>query len=592
MERQHRSEEHLPKWRMRLIYVIVMMLFFGIYKFLDPLGLETATKQTSAVLFNAITTPFYGMSNGETHSHVAVVEITDPTLDHFGTAFPLSYSRHVAILNHILDGHPAAIFVDFRMMREQPGESLDTFRPVLDRARHLGIPLLFARGEAGHRQSELPAQLRPWQVYSNGPEISGAYPLFEEDGAKPSPDKKKEENASPEPVNPAWALYATLCHNAWSARCGDITPENFSAPMIIHWGLQSDPSQSLVSDQSEFWQNDCTDHPLTHCTRLGAALRLGISYLFFHTVGGDRQFAFYPLVIGAEQLNHSALNAPPGSPPLSSLLAGRAVFYGSDIRDQHDDANIPLLGRMPGVVIHAMAFDNLLTYGRNYFHEPSESTGLFGFRPDRAEILEGFVWFLFALRSAFRRKNTDETSPLHPGAMQTFYKNFLNKSIFHKIRIKVKAGQTARIVICAVSAFIIVAASTFRSITPQTLSDIAGIWLCVTALFTGAWAIIPRKKAPSENENSGSEGRSLISQLFFLGSLSAIGFTINQTFFHWPDADWIGLLLLWFATSDNGEEAETRNKFVEPVCHAINCIVDFPGKAAKTLKQRMAKTTS
>ncbi|MBS1051757.1 CHASE2 domain-containing protein [Gluconobacter japonicus] len=574
------SERCHSGWRQRFVYVLVMMMFFFIYKCLDPLGLETATKQTSAVLFNAITTPFYGMGSLETHKRVAVVEISDPTLDHFGTAFPLSYSRHASILNHILDGQPAAIFVDFRMMREQPGESFETFRPVLDRARNMRIPILFARGEAGHEQSELPQQLRAWQVYSNGLEASGAYPLFEEEGEKASLEKKNEAGKKePEPVNPAWAFYSTLCHTTWTDRCGNISPADFSSPMIIHWGLHADPAQSLVSDQSEFWQNDCADHPILHCTRLGAALRLGVAYLFFHTIGGDRQFAFYPLVIGAEQLSHSALNAPPRSPALSSLLAGRAVFYGSDIRDQHDDTNIPLLGRMPGVVVHAMAFDNLVTYGRRYFHEPSDDHSIFGFRPDRAELLEGAIWFLFGIRGAFRRKDPSGHTPHFPAPfLQNFRKNCSENGLFQDFLTSLRDSRPLRVTLCAMAALIMISLAASRNFTMQTLPNLIGIWLCISALFIGTWGLKPRQ-TPEPGE---AAERSLISQLFFLGSLSAIGFTLNQTVFRWPDADWIGLLLLWFATSDNGEEAEERNKFVEPICKAINGAADFLQKKLTT----------
>ncbi|HCC00372.1 MAG TPA: hypothetical protein DEP42_04025 [Ruminococcaceae bacterium] len=359
----------------RCVLVAVMMIFFIVYKFFDPLGLESATKQTSSVLFNAITTPFYGMNSPETHSKVAVVTLNNESLIAFGTAFPVSYSHHASVLNNILDANPAAVFVDFRMAREQPGDTLDLFQQVLRRAKTMGIPIFFAQGEAGKNQVDLPLQLRPWQTYSNGLESSGAYPLLEK------ADEETSEKEQPVSVNPAWALYASLCANAWAKECGNLKSSQFIAPMIIHWGLWSDPLQNSVSDPKGAWQADCVKHPFTHCTRLGAALYLGLSYLFLHTVSYDGQdSAFYPLVIGAEQLRHSALNAPYGSPALKMLLKGRAVFYGSDIHDQHDDNLIPLLGRMPGVVVHAMAFDNLVTYGAGYFHEPPEVKKISGWR--------------------------------------------------------------------------------------------------------------------------------------------------------------------------------------------------------------------
>lgn len=396
MEKREPATKRGAHLRTRLVYIMAMMSFFFIYKVLDPLGLESATKQTSAGLFNALTAPFYGADNANTHRHVAVVEVNDASLERFGTAFPLSYTRHIAILNQILDAHPAAVFVDFRMMREQPGETLDSFAPLLARAHSMNVPLLFARGEAGDKQPSLPPILKPDQVYSNGLESTGSYPLVEE---------KDEATETSKAVNPAWSLYETLCRNAWTARCGDIQAENFDRPMVIRWGLAPDPAQSLVSNQGDYWQSNCAIWREGPCTRLTAASRLALAYLFLHSRGSEKQFAFYPLVIGAEQLGHSSRNTLPGSPALAALLTDRAVFYGSDIRDQHDDSVVPLLGRVPGVVTHAMAFDNLVTYGARYFHEPPELAQIGWLRLDKAELLEALIWLMCSIALIMRPKS-------------------------------------------------------------------------------------------------------------------------------------------------------------------------------------------
>lgn len=51
---------------------------------------------------------------------------------------------------------------------------------------------------------------------------------------------------------------------------------------------------------------------------------------------------------------------------LSALLAGRFVFIGAFVPGYNDFVNSPIHGLVPGVYLHAMALDNLLSYGAEY----------------------------------------------------------------------------------------------------------------------------------------------------------------------------------------------------------------------------------
>lgn len=41
-----------------IVYFVGIIIFWVLFKFLDPLGIETATKQSSAAFFDAIEAPF------------------------------------------------------------------------------------------------------------------------------------------------------------------------------------------------------------------------------------------------------------------------------------------------------------------------------------------------------------------------------------------------------------------------------------------------------------------------------------------------------------------------------------------------------
>nr|WP_242011436.1 CHASE2 domain-containing protein [Acetobacter fallax] len=551
------------------------------------------------------------MSARETHRNAAVVTINGNTLDKFDTSFPFSYARHIAVLNQILDARPAAIFVDFRMTRERPGESFQQFAPLLDRARRMGVPLLFARGDDSNSQPALPEPLTPFGVYSDGIRQNGTYPLLQEQEAGEKENENSHgsepEEKAPVAASPAYALYAALCEGSWKNRCGPFEAENFSSPMVIHWGLNVDPQQSIVSNLGQSkdpeghplpvaWQTSCLEQHGFGCSRLEQSLLLASRYALAYTKPTKEYFFPYPLTIGAEQLNERGHGTKEGAPALATLLTDRAVFYGTDLRDQHDDQLIPLLGRMPGAVVHAMAFDNLMVYGTRYFHEPAE-VPLKILTPDRAEISEAIVWVLFSLwcvsrfpvhRRWLRRKRralmaylplrpwqtsfrnnkqipvTEDTAAQLPSAMQSERNRFFVVRFLGKTAIL--AGLTGAMATIDVS-------------TRETWNgwqNIASMYALLFLLFILTWASPFRLRSEAkDNTGKEEEERGPGGQLLFVSSVSAIGFFINENFLRWPDADWIGLLLLWFAMRNNEDAVEERNKFVAPVCNVIESGIVF-----------------
>ena len=48
------------------------------------------------------------------------------------------------------------------------------------------------------------------------------------------------------------------------------------------------------------------------------------------------------------------------------IIKDNIIFYGADVSGISDVVNSPVLGEQPGVFYHAMAFDNLLSYGEDY----------------------------------------------------------------------------------------------------------------------------------------------------------------------------------------------------------------------------------
>jgi hypothetical protein len=69
-----------------------------------------------------------------------------------------------------------------------------------------------------------------------------------------------------------------------------------------------------------------------------------------------------------------------GDPDVQDALAGRAVFYGAAFQLTGDRVLSPVFDELPGVYLHAMAYDNLVTFGHNYKRAHRELVALAGRR--------------------------------------------------------------------------------------------------------------------------------------------------------------------------------------------------------------------
>ncbi|WP_337249223.1 CHASE2 domain-containing protein [Gluconobacter sphaericus] len=555
----------------------MMVMFWIVYKFFDPLSLESATKNSSAQFFSAITAPFYGLSSPRSHQRVAVVTINDPTLQQFDAALPLSYQRQVFILRQILEADPAAVFVDFRMAYEHTDESLSLFQSVLDEAKSKHIPIFFARGEEGQDQIHLLPPLRNVESYSNALETSSAYPLlFEEGNAALKEDEPSQEETRKPEANAAFDVYRSLCTSTWSGQCGSFHEDDFRRPMMIQWGLHVDPAQTQVSSLANSPRNICAV-PFSggfFCRSIVQSFTLGFRAFWGSSRDYEVGHAYYPLTIGAHQLGERGLGTPAGSPPLSHLLKGRAVFYGTDIRDQHDDTVLPFLGRVPNVVLHAMAFDNLVTYGNHYFHEPSEVEFGHGVHIGQAEICEFILWLIFTGWMAFKFYYSHPEVPRGHGAK-------LRHDIRRKSRDFLSLSLSVNALVPAIFCAALAAFDLSHQPTLLNGMDEALLYVCLFLVLLGTLVLLRRSAQRSQQEEAEhahgpEESEAEKAEKFRLGfwahlalltSLTAIVFALNELFIQWPNADWIGFILLWLAV---GESCESTG-FVLTFVNFLNC---------------------
>lgn len=514
------------------LYFIILILYWFVFKYIDPVGLENATKNASSQFFSAITQPFYGYgSAGRSQSHIAVVEVSDSTLSNEQLTWPVSYHREAYWLRNIIEAHPAAVLVDIYFNGEREGDSLHAFDAVLAEAKSLGVPVFFVGGMATDLAHDLPPPLKPYQVYSGWKtENENMYPMLvsaPRDQGKMYP-------------TPALAMYSALCEEAWKTLCKK--GEEFEEPMFVRWGVYSDPLQKTAFNGQT---GNCEDSHANGPTRLLRALNTGLHALKGKWQPPESNKCFYALTMDADYLDKIS---PLTSQPYTDMLRGRAVFFGGDLQAIHDVTQAPAIGQVPAVQLHAMAFDNLLTYGPDYFHEaPKAFFRGHSLKLDIAELIELTIWVLLSLLLVFNflrntsqraAKKTRGSAP----AEQCEQKNTGTP------RRKWAKAFKRKYVKCLVAAGLCLSLCVYDCLGRGHFS--ATIALLYVLLFVFMICM------PLE-----FEAQTYIIKILQTVCICSVFYCVNELFLHFPNADWIGLALLWFTVPEVNED----NGFVKTI---------------------------
>ncbi len=312
---------------------LLLMLFVA---FFNPFGLRDASDRHSETLLLRMLAPFYPEPGQE---DVVVVLIDDQALTDLGASWPLRYGEQARLLRQLLSYQPRSLFVDLLYtQRRYDGGPTESLQRVLRSFREQGVPLILAdyHDEQG-RSLVLPefaamANTAPthWSGYGE------RYPLL-----LPSPQGTLR--------TPALQLYQAACLE-W-----DCPQEGFDAPLLVRWGYWSDAGMQDLVD-------------LTGCDVRGQRGDWGqvFSMLAADAFRSQRiaseverpQPCPYTRTLYANQLR---------DPSVAEVLRGKHVLLGAHIRGIPDFVSSPVQGLLPGVYVHAMALDNLLTQGHSYW---------------------------------------------------------------------------------------------------------------------------------------------------------------------------------------------------------------------------------
>ena len=286
---------------------------------------------------------------GDGQADTTVVLFLEEHLAALGESYPVSYEGHAQVLEALSAYRPRMVFVDFAFLDQRSGQDVRRLNEAICGLKESGTAVYLAAPPppAG-------AASRPPAVKANGHGLRDGlqWSCFEvvtakmdaEEGASGVLTYSNGYCASPGPDrpcrqfvwSPAFAMYA---RNSTHTR---LAPED-TQPMEIIWG-------NRVSELNQKWMG---------CTSGERPLRRLYTMLRRSPLAEKRKCPHTNTISALHLLG-------PVDTDVQGAIQGKAVFYGGSFQMVGDRVISPVFDDLPGVYLHAMAYDNLVTFAGNY----------------------------------------------------------------------------------------------------------------------------------------------------------------------------------------------------------------------------------
>ena len=305
---------------------VVLFMFHGISLHLTP---------WSQAIVNGIVKYAYPPDG---QHDTTVVLFREENLAELAESFPVSYARHAEVLEALSVYGPRAVFVDFAFIDARSAEDQAALgRAICDLNARGKVPVyLAAPAPSSGRDQGSPINARLLECaepvnaqmdVERG--VSGVLTYLH--GTAGGGDLRVPVDARLRDVRRARAPRGRPRLNPAAAQ-----------PMEIIWG-------NLASKLNESWM---------HCSSEGA-----LSHLF--NILRENPLAAKRTCPHTNTISVVHLLGPHNA-GVRRAVEGKAIFYGGNFQMVGDRVISPVYDDLPGVYLHAMAYDNLVTFGSTY----------------------------------------------------------------------------------------------------------------------------------------------------------------------------------------------------------------------------------
>jgi CHASE2 domain-containing sensor protein len=366
-------------WHVGFIVLVAVLV--------DPFGVNAATSRYSQDVALRLLSPFYA-SIGDARRRkapITVVLIDDQTIENsVDQRFPLRYTDSFDIIHAVMCGRPKAVFVDllFRWRHDNTPHDFKRLvellspndegwyrnecgdKPPVYVADMLDQPAFRIGSQWDDSTGVIHSDLRDAGVQRlavnwHGP--SGTYPLWlraTETAGNWAPSQHDEGVASP-------ALYLYAKYRGLDI--AQLTGFGVDRSMTVAWGLfPATPPAGAESGYAE--RTTLPQMPLSCSARFAALWGLvvrGVSERLGERLDPSNVEAltrtFHTYHISAAPLVGNPFDGADRE-GLRRALEGRIVLIGNNFAGSGDQHQSPVHGTVPGVILHAMALDNLFRF--------------------------------------------------------------------------------------------------------------------------------------------------------------------------------------------------------------------------------------
>jgi CHASE2 domain-containing sensor protein len=320
--REPQSPSPLARMLIRLGALVligaILFVFHGIKYYLDP---------WSQAVINGIVKYVYP-SDGQ--AETTVVLFREENLRMLKEPYPVSYERHAEILEALSIYHPRAVFLDFVFLDKRSREATETLRQAICNLREAKIDVYLAVLEP----MTPPDSNEPW-VFDCAVQVSAQMaPVYAASGVLTYAHGFDVD-----------AKFLPTAAFAMAASKLKLEPRA-AQDMEIIWG-------NGVSELNQRWMSEC---------KRGGTWFSHLLSIFTNTSSKMVKLRCpYTQTITVTHLLGSS-----GDADVARVLKDGAVFYGAAFNLTGDRVASPVFEELPGVYLHAMAYDNLVTLRNDY----------------------------------------------------------------------------------------------------------------------------------------------------------------------------------------------------------------------------------
>jgi hypothetical protein len=333
--RPDRGSMDALKLRVPYWFVALWLLAFASFQiWMNPFGFSDLVQRYSQDVSDLLITGpyFYGT---EGRDSVSVALIDEDTLQQLHTPWPWTYGDHARALGALLSYKPKAVVVDILFVDPRRDDTLGELVDVIHRFQKAHVPIYF-EGGVDLPYGENP--LTPGIAATGVPILDPNLPV-NAGVARQYSGTGHCFNVKPDADGTCPSLALKVYRDLYP----DHPPAKINDMMELVWGTKTAPTNLK-------WM---TNEGKSCAPDMGLLRRI---YLAFFDTNAVKSPCPYNAEFTILSLSSGNDDDVPG------LVENRVVFYGGALQGAQDRVYTPVNDLLPGVFVHAMAMDNLITY--------------------------------------------------------------------------------------------------------------------------------------------------------------------------------------------------------------------------------------